>query len=393
MQNNSAVPSSKNCLINSSTFAASFSFALKKVFLFGIILTVFNSTTAQVVNPAMLDTSASVHLGKITIGAYVDAYFGADVNEYKSGNRPYFVSSARRKEVNINLALIHLHYNGNRVRLHLAPGFGTYMAANYANEPAGLRNLVEANAGVCLSQKRGIWLDAGVLGSPYTNESAISKDHLMYSRSLSAEYVPYYLSGVKLTLPLNNKLTLYLYGLNGWQKIATEQYAGSGGTQLEYKINNNLLVNWNTYVGNERNNSVDTKRMRYFTDVYWIYNRNKFSATSCAYIGLQNYADKSSNIWWQANFIARYRFHQLFSLSARAEYFSDPDQVMIVPVNNVPGSSIFSGGLSACFHIDEHALVRFEGRYFNATEKIYNNQNSEAINQSIMLVANITAWF
>lgn len=341
----------------------------------------------------MLDTSASVRLGKFSLGAYVDAYFAADINEYKSGNRPYFVSSARRKEVNINLAFIDVRYNGERVRLRVTPGFGTYMAANYAAEPAELRFLVEANVGVCLSKKRGIWLDAGILGSPYTNESAVSKDHLMYSRSLSAEYVPYYLSGIKFTLPVSKKITVYLYGLNGWQKIRVGEYAGTAGTQLEIKLNDKMLLNWNTYIGNERTSSVDTKRMRYFSDVYWIYNHKKFSATSCAYIGLQNYADKSSNLWWQANFIARYRFHQIFSIAARTEYFSDPDQVMIVPVNNVGGAGIFSAGLSTCFYIDEHALVRLEGRYFNATEKIYNNQNSEAINQSIMLVANITAWF
>lgn len=342
----------------------------------------------------MLDTSASVRLGKFSLSAYVDTYFGADINEYKSGNRPYFVSSARRKEVNINLAFLDVRYNGERVRLRVTPGFGTYMAANYAAEPAGLRYLVEANAGVCLSKKRNIWLDAGILGSPYTNESAISKDHLMYSRSLSAEYVPYYLSGIKFTIPVSKKLTLYLYGLNGWQKINIEEKGvGALGTQFEFKLNDKMLLNWNTYLGNEQNTNSDPKRMRLFSDVYWVYNNKKFSATSCAYIGMQHYVDNSKNLWWQANFIARYHFAPLFSLSARAEYFSDPEQVMIVPMNNVPGTGIFSGGLCANIHIDEHALIRFEGRYFNATEKIYSNQNAESINQSIMVVANITAWF
>lgn len=217
----------------------------------------------------------------------------------------------------------------------------------------------------------------------------------MYSRSLSAEYVPYYLSGVKLTLPLNNKLTLYLYGLNGWQKINLNQYGGAGATQLELKINDKMLINWNTYIGNERASSTDTKRLRFFTDIFWIYNYKKFSATSSAYVGLQQYAKRSNNIWGQANFIARYRFHQLFSLSGRVEYFIDPWSVMINPINPlfVNRGRIFSAGLSACFHIDEHALVRLEGRYFNATEKIYRNQNAEAINHSMMLVANLTAWF
>ncbi|NJN00112.1 MAG: outer membrane beta-barrel protein, partial [Phormidesmis sp. RL_2_1] len=52
-----------------------------------------------------------------------------------------------------------------------------------------------------LFKNKQIWLDAGVFGSPYTNESAISKDHLMYTRSFAPEYVPYYLAGVKLSVP------------------------------------------------------------------------------------------------------------------------------------------------------------------------------------------------
>ncbi len=365
---------------------------MKKIILLGIIVSALSSK-AQVINPAILDTASSIHLGKISIGAYVDTYFGADVNEYKSGNRPYFVSSARRKELNINLAYISLHYHSDRVHLRVIPGFGTYMSANYAAEPAGLRFLVEANAGVCLSKKKGIWFDAGIMGSPFTNESAISKDHLMYTRSLAAEYVPYYLSGVKLTLPLNKKLTLYLYGLNGWQKINLNQYGGAGATQLELKINDKMLINWNTYIGNERATATDTKRMRFFTDIFWVYNYKKFSVTSCAYLGQQWYYKNENKLWAQSNFIARYRFCDLFSLSGRVEYFYDPQKEMIVPVTNVKGGSIYSAGLSACFHIDEHALVRLEGRYFNATQKIYRNQNDEPINQSIMMVANITAWF
>lgn len=344
----------------------------------------------------MLDTAASVHLGKISIGAYIDAYYSADINEFKSGNRPYFVSSAHRKEFNINLAYLDVRYTGERVRLRVTPGFGTYMAANYAAEPAELRYLVEANAGVCLSKKQGIWLDAGILGSPYTNESAISKDHLMYSRSLAPEYVPYYLSGIKFTLPVSKKVTLYLYGINGWQKIRIDKEVGALGTQMEFKLNDKMLLNWNTFLGNEQSDNADPKRMRFFTDVYWVYNYKKFSATSCAYIGLQHYADNSQRFWWQSNFIARYRFVPLFSLSGRAEVFSDPRQVMIVPVNLVSGvyrGNIFSGGLCANFHIDEHALIRFEARYFNASEEIYNSHNGSNTNQSISVFANLTAWF
>ncbi len=43
----------------------------------------------------------------------------------------------------------------------------TYFEANYAAEPVGLRQLFEASVGLKLATTREIWLDAGVLLSPY----------------------------------------------------------------------------------------------------------------------------------------------------------------------------------------------------------------------------------
>ncbi|MBL0083634.1 MAG: outer membrane beta-barrel protein [Saprospiraceae bacterium] len=85
----------------------------------------------------------------------------------------------------------------------------------------------------------------------YTNESAISKDHLMYTRSLAPEYVPTIFSGVKLTMPISAKVTAYLYLLNGWQQIKDNNVNLAFGSQLEYRPDDQNLINWNTYIGDE----------------------------------------------------------------------------------------------------------------------------------------------
>ena len=170
----------------------------------GLLLLSF-FVSAQVVNTATMDTLETTVIGHLGVGAYVDSYYGYDFNKPANGNVPYFVTSARHNEFTINLAYIDLRYKSSNFRARFVPGFGTYMNANYAAEPGTLKNVVEANVGVCLSGKRNFWLDVGVLGSPYTNESAISKDHLMYTRSLAPENVPYYLSGMKLTMPVNEQ--------------------------------------------------------------------------------------------------------------------------------------------------------------------------------------------
>lgn len=352
---------------------------------------------AQIVNTGVTDNYDSVQVGKLSIGGLVDTYYGFDFNEPEGSLRPYCVSSARHNEVNINMAYIDLKYKNKYVRAHLVPGFGTYINDNYISEKGTLKNLIEANVGVKLSQKRDIWVDAGILGSPFTNESAISKDHLMYTRSFAPEFVPYYQAGVKLSVPFNEKWSAYLYILNGWQQIQDNNNPLSVATQVEYRPNNNILFNWNTYVGDESSVVMPNYRTRYFTDLYMIWKKDKWSMTSCVYVGRQDKKDslgqKSHAFWGQANVIADYKITSRISISARAEYFTDPSSVQITPITPVSGFESFSTG--ACFNlkISENAMFRLENRFFFSPKEVYRSKSDNPIRQSNLLIANVTVWF
>ncbi|MCZ8216506.1 MAG: outer membrane beta-barrel protein, partial [Cyclobacteriaceae bacterium] len=224
---------------------------MKKYFIFFFLCSSTYQSFSQIINTAVMDTSDFRYQGKVTVEGYVDAYYSYDFNKPQDGNRSYFVSMNRHNEMTINLAFIDLKNSSNRMRARLVPGFGTYINANYSAENGTLKNLVEASAGLKIWADKNIWVDVGVFGSPYTNESAISKDHLAYTRSFAPEYVPYYLSGVKVSFPIADKLNGFVYLLNGWQQIGDANKNKSIGTQLEYRPGNNWLVNWNTYIGNE----------------------------------------------------------------------------------------------------------------------------------------------
>ncbi len=353
---------------------------------------------AQVVNTGITDNYDSVQVGEVSVGGLVDTYYGYDFNEPEGSLRPYCVSSARHNEININLAYIDLKYKNNFVRAHLVPGFGTYINDNYNTEKGSLKNLVEANAGVKLSKKKEIWLDAGILGSPYTNETAISKDHLMYTRSLAPEFTPYYLAGVKLSATLNKKWNAYLYVVNGWQQIQDNNNPLSVGTQIEYRPNDYVLLNWDTYIGSEYSQAAPEFRTRYFTDLYLIYKpRGKCSLTSCVYAGRQdkkNASGQESRVYWgQANIIVNYQFTSRSSLSARAEYFSDPASVMIVPVTGIQGFDVFSASLGYKLKITENAFFRLENRFFVSEKALYPDKSGKAMKQNSLLIGSLAVWF
>lgn len=355
-------------------------------------------TIAQVSNSGLMDTIGGERIKNVTVGGYIDAYYGFNFSKPVSADNAYFVSMNRHNEVNINLAFIDIRYQSERVRARFVPGFGTYVNANYAAEDGSLKNIVEGSVGYKLIPNKEIWIDAGVLGSPYTNESAISRDHLMYTRSFAPEYVPYYLSGVKLSAPLNKKWNAYLYVLNGWQQIRDQNSQKAIGTQIEYRPNSKHLLNWNTFIGDERSAVAPNNRMRYFTDVFWIYNpEGKFSITSCAYVGMQQREDSSNNlnnnVWWQANFIGRYTFSDKLSLSGRVEYFADPSSVQITPITGVNGFQASSAGLCANFQLANNLLLRFEGRQFFSTENMFVSESGNPNRTATWLISNVTVWF
>ncbi len=347
---------------------------------------------AQVINTAIMDTSALNYKGKVVVEAYIDAYYAYDFNQPEDRNRSYFVSMARHNEMTINLAYVDVKYSSTRLRARFVPGFGTYVNANNEAEPGSLKNIIEASAGIRLFKNKSIWLDAGVFGSPYTNESAVSKDHLAYTRSFAPEYAPYYLSGIKLTVPLTNKLNGYFYVLNGWQQIQDLNEGKSIGTQLEYRPTSHWLLNWNTYLGNEKSEARPDFGMRYFTDFYFIYERGNWSTTGCAYLGLQKQRTADNTIWWQVNLIGRYHITKKTSVTGRIEYFDDPEQVHVSPLTNSTGFSSYSTSVGLNFKVAENVLVRFEGRTFFSDQEVYERKGIPDRNSN-MLISNITLWF
>jgi hypothetical protein len=363
-------------------------------FIFNLITFDINS---QVVNTGLVDTSGGVKINKLAIGGYLDAYYGFSTEKNTSQTVPNFVNMNRNNELNINLAYIDIRYTDSNFRVRFVPGFGTYMNANYATEPETLKNIVEGSVGFRLNKKRNVWLDAGVLGSPYTNESAVSKDHLMYTRSIAPEYVPYYLSGVKLSLPISKKITGYLYVLNGWQQILDLNNSKSIGTQVEFRPTDKLLLNWNTFVGDERSLLNPNFRLRLFTDIYAIYNPNdSWSFTSCLYVGNQEVKTISKSInqqWWQANIIGKYNFNIKHALSGRVEYWNDPSQTMILNPTISNGFSIGSASLCYNYKANDHALVRFEARQFSSDKEAFLNLKGNSVKQMSWLVGGLTVWF
>jgi hypothetical protein len=335
------------------------------------------------------DVSATVAASNsgLTMSGYIEAYYSHDFTAPKTAQeRPGFIYNHKRnREVNVNLAFIKAVYVSERVRANLALQAGTYAQYNYAAEQYLVKNIYEANAGVKLSGKKELWLDAGIFSSHIGFESAVSKDCWTLTRSILAENSPYYLSGTKLTYNTSNgKWTLLGSVLNGWQRVAKlPGYSGpSVSTQVQFRPSSGLTLNWSTFVGSDRPDSL--KQSRFFNNVYAIINpAGKFGVILGFDIGSDRKPIASgdrrigsgSYVWYSPVVIARIATSEKSYLAGRIEYYDDKNGV-IIGTGTPNGFQTWGYSLNYDYAILPNALFRIEGKMYNSKDAIFETTGS-----------------
>jgi hypothetical protein len=343
----------------------------------------------------------SINLSKIkptpfSFNGYVEAYYQYDFNKPQDNNRPGFIySHNRHNEFNLNLGYLKGSYNTEMIRANIAVAGGTYMNANYAAETGGLKNVYEANAGVKISKKKNLWLDAGIFSSHIGFESAVSKDCWTLTRSMMADNSPYFESGAKLTFQSDNEKWL-LSGLllNGWQRIKRVDGNSlmSYGTQIQYKPGTSILLNYSTFIGTDKPDT--TRQWRYFHNVYTIINiTTKFDITVGVDIGSEQKVKGSNamNTWYSTVLILKYAPSSKWALAARAEYYNDKNGVIIA--SGTP-NGFQTAGFSA--NVDyapkPNAVMRVELRSLNSKDDIFTS-GSGITNRNTFITCSIAVSF
>lgn len=321
----------------------------------------------------------------LSISGYIETYYSFDFANPSDHNRPSFVySHNRHNEVNLNLGFLKAAYATDKARANLALMSGTYANANLAAEPGVLKNIFEANAGVKISKKKNIWVDAGIFASHIGFESAIGKDCWNLTRSILADNSPYYESGVKVSYTSDNE-KWFLSGLilNGWQRI--QRVNGNNtpafGHQLTFKPNSKVTLNSSSFVGSDSPDS--TRQMRYFHNFYGQFQlTEKFGMIFGFDIGAQQKTKNSNdyNTWYSPVLIMKYAPTEKISIAARGEYYSDANGV-IVNTGTPNGFQTYGYSLNLDYTIMNNVIWRIESRGFTSKDKIFTlNDNPSSQN-------------
>ena len=330
--------------------------------------------------PLVLSGQADTSASRLLFSAYAEVYYAFDFTQPEDHNRPSFLySHNRHNELNLNLGFVKASYNTEMVRANLALAAGTYMNANYAAESGVLQNLYEANAGIKLSKRRHLWIDAGIFASHIGFESAVSKDCYSLTRSMLAENSPYYESGVKVTYVTND--TKWLFSgllLNGWQRITRPDGNNSPayGTQVTFTPNDNVTFNYSTFIGNDKPD--DQRQMRYFHNFYGMFHITEtFHITAGFDYGMEQKSEGSNDYynWYSPVLIVEVNLNDKWSVTGRGEYYTDKNGV-IIPTGTANGFQTVGYSLNLDYSIRENVVCRIEGRSFSSKDEIFVKGNT-----------------
>lgn len=340
---------------------------------------------------------------RVTFGGFVDTYYAYDFGKPSTLDRSFASGAAfttqpaRHNEFNINLAYVEALLSGDRVRGRLALQAGTSVQSNYSAEPGvGVvsgatlsRHIQEAFAGYQVTPS--LWIDGGIFYSHMGLESWASKDNLTYTRSLTAEYSPYYSSGVRAIWAATPKLTAHLHVVNGWQNISETNTDKGVGLRLDFNPSSTVSLSYYNFFNGETGG-----RQRMFNGA-GVKLTPSAQTTLLAQFdagSLDDAAGGDAANWYGFTVIGKRALTDKVALVGRVERFDDENQVNIA---TGLGDPFRGNGASIALDMTPNAkfLWRTELRGFSSQESIFPNADgaNAASSRSIFLVTSFGLIF
>jgi hypothetical protein len=339
----------------------------------------------------MAGAMSPVMAQKAWISGYGDVFYVQDFNQPPSQKRlPFVYAYPDNNRLDFNHLLVQGHYTSDTWFGNLGLQAGRYVDENYAAEPDWLKHVYQANIGVNLNSK---WnLEMGVFASHIGFESAIGKDNWNLSRSLIADNSPYFETGIKTTIRPNDKWMLSAMVLNGWQNISDTNTNKAVGTQVQYQVSPGILLNSSTFLGNEQPKD-SSELMRYFHNFYAsIKLSDQWSIATMFDIGAQEKTSGGSMSSWNGGaLLSKYQLSSKWAIGSRAEYFSDPDGV-IVASSQGAGFNVWGFSVNLDHQLRDDLVIRTEAKWLQSDVEEFTT-SSGTKNNNFSLLASISWGF
>lgn len=312
-------------------------------------------------------------------GGFVDGYYAYDTNNLNDKRRPYTTQALYNEQTRINLGMLEGRYEGESFRAHLALQAGDSVRANYSAEPERFfRYFQEAVAGYQLTED--LWLDAGIYLSHIGLESFNSKDNWTLSRSILAEFSPYYESGGRLSYKASDTVSAQLHLLNGYQNISDSKHPALG-MQVAYAPSETESFVYNNFLGDEGG----TRMLNDFIAKTTL--SENWAAAAELQIAYQDLdGSESSSGWYGWATFLRYAITPKLSSTLRFERFIDHRQLNIVSLSNESFNS-YAASLGVDWEIAPKLFWRNEFKGFFGGNNVHPDGDDFRSNDGLLLTS------
>ncbi len=342
-------------------------------------------------------STASDSSRRVTVGAFVDGAYAFDFNRPPTRDRSFTTQPARHNEFNVNLAFVDVTVTGRRLRGRLALQAGTSVQSNYAAEPrqgavsgdALARTIQEAYAGYQVTPR--LWIDGGIFFSNAGMESWISRDNPVYTRSLVADYSPYYSTGVRATWQATPEVKVRADVVNGWQNISENNDDKSVGLRVDVAATPTTSIAWYGYAGNEPGS-----QRRLFNGV-GVTSRiaDRLDLLAQFDVGGQRRTSEadSTHLWYGATVVGRLWVTAAWAIVARVERYDDAKQVLVTTATGAPFRAN-GASFGVDVRLDDGAWWRTEVRGMAADGAVFPTSRSSGVSkQNAMVVTSLALTF
>ncbi len=349
--------------------------------------------------PAPAASSPTWSLGPIEFSGLIDGYYSYNYNRpANSANgqvNDYYNFNDKTDQFNLSMAKLTLNHDPDPVgvRLDLIFGRTNVLINQIGGSSSDNGNYIEqAFISFKPSKARGLELDFGKFVTSAGAEVIESKDNWNYSRSLLFTYaVPYFHFGLRSSMPVTKTWTAGIQLVNGWNTISKSNGGVTVGVTSAYT---KTKYTWsaNFYSGPENTgtqqgyrNLIDTTLLltptaKFNAYLNYDYGQNRDSASSQGNTNLNHWQGFAGAVHQQLN--------GKNALSARAEYFYDPQGFMT-------GKSQKLKEATATYEYKwlEGLLTRIEYRHDWSNINSFHKGDTRLVDAQTTLTAGFVAFF
>ena len=332
-------------------------------------------------------------LSDLTIRGSIDLYLSHNFNNpvpvtaipaaSQTPQNTYHIFDIYHESAQLSLARVLIQKQIEPVTMTLELGYGPSMQIISGSlTDNNQSNVMQAVIGY--KTKGGILIEAGRFLTHMGYEVITAQDNWNYSRGVLFGYmVPFWHQGIKVTVPVLEKLSIMALVVNGWNNSHDLNDDKNYGAQVAYTPTETLAITFNYLTGKEPATASTTARGGDLKNAYELISTykasQKLSFAVDANMLTYDTAVKSSSATGAALY-ARYAFAKNWAVSPRFEYLDDKDNLALA-ASFPSGQKLTTATVTFENKLSENLLWRAEYRSDLSTEKPFTKDGVSQSNQ------------